>query len=398
MHKRRILTYITTLSNIFYSQKAKLDNSNMRIGIPIEIKADENRVALTPSGAYDFIKRGHEVYIQKGAGFNSGFPDEAYVKMGAKIKPDIQSVYQVAEMILKVKEPLESEYDLIRKDQIIFTYLHLASSQELTHALIETEAICIGYETVEKASGKLPLLIPMSEIAGRMSVQEGAKYLEKPFGGKGVLLGGVPGVRPGRVMILGGGVVGTEAAKMAAGLGAQVLLLDINLPRLRQLENILPANVTTMFSTEQNIRKLVPKQDLIIGAILTHGAKATKLITRDMLSTMEPETVLVDVAIDQGGCMETSRVTTHRDPTFTLDGVVHYGVANIPGAVPRTSTLALTNVTLPYALLIADHGWKKACKKAPELTKGVNIVGGKVTYPAVADTFGLPKVDVQSVL
>lgn len=370
----------------------------MKIGVPTEIKADENRVAMTPSGTFEFTKAGHDVYIQKDAGLTSGFPDEAYTKRGAKILPDIESVYQTADMILKVKEPLEREYDLIRKGQILFTYLHLASSEELTRALIKSEAICMAYETVERPDGSLPLLIPMSEIAGRMAVQEGAKYLEKPFGGKGVLLGGVPGVRPGRVMILGGGVVGTQAAIMAAGLGAQVILLDINLYRLRKLDNILPANVTTMFSTEMNIRKLIPNQDLIIGAILTHGAKAAKLITRDMLSDMEPGTVLVDVAIDQGGCMETSRVTTHQNPTFTIDGVVHYGVANIPGAVPQTSTLALTNATLPYALLVANEGWKKACKEQPNLTPGVNIAHGQVTYPAIADTFNLPHVDIQSIL
>lgn len=370
----------------------------MKIGIPTEIKPDENRVALTPSGAMDLINAGHDVYIQQGAGLGSGFPDEAYEHINAKILPDIESVYAEAEMIMKVKEPLEKEYDMIRDGQILFTYLHLASSEKLTRALINSGAICIAYETVERPDGSLPLLIPMSEIAGRMSVQEGAKYLEKPFGGKGVLLGGVPGVRPGRVLILGGGIVGTQAAKMAAGLGAQVTIVDINLYRLRQLDDLLPANVMTAFSTELHIRQLVQSHDLIIGAILIPGAKAPKLITKDMLSLMEPQTVLVDVAIDQGGCMETSRPTTHHDPTYVEDEVVHYCVANIPGAVPKTSTLALTNATLPYALQIANQGWKKACRNNSDLTPGLNVVSGQVVYPAVAQAFDMPEVGVRSVL
>lgn len=370
----------------------------MNIGIPLEIKADENRVALTPSGTLDLKNGGHNVYIQKGAGLGSGFSDEIYQEMGATILPDIETVYKKAGMIMKVKEPLDQEYKLIRRDQILFTYLHLASSEKLTKTLIESGAVCIAYETVEKADGSLPLLIPMSEIAGRMAVQEGAKYLEKPQGGKGVLLGGVPGVRPGQVMILGGGIVGMQAAKMAAGLGAQVTILDINLYRLRQLDDILPANVTTMFSTELNIRRLIRNQDLIIGAILIHGAKATNLITRDMLPTIQAQTVIVDVAIDQGGCIETSHPTTHHDPTYVVDEVVHYCVANIPGAVPQTSTLALTNATLPYALHIANHGWKEACHKYPDLVPGLNIVSGQVVYPAIARIFDLPEVDVRSVL
>lgn len=370
----------------------------MKIGIPIEIKSDENRVALTPSGALDLTNAGHEVFIQRGAGQGSGFKESDYQEVGANILPDMQSVYETADMIIKVKEILKEEYGLIRKDQILFTYLHLASSEELTNTLIDSEAVCIAYETVEKADGSLPLLIPMSEIAGRMAIQEGAKYLEKPLGGKGVLLGGVPGVRPGRVLILGGGIVGMQAAKMAAGLGAQVTIMDINLYRLRQLDDILPANVTTMFSTELNIHKMVQNHDLIIGAILTKGAKALNIITKEMLKTMEPRTVLVDVSIDQGGCMETSIPTTHQNPTYLVDEIVHYCVANIPGAVPKTSTIALTNATLPYALQIANNGWKKACRENPDLVRGLNIVHGQVVYPAVAQTFDLPEVDVRSVL
>lgn len=370
----------------------------MKIGVPVEIKPDENRVGLTPSGVMDLTKIGHSVFIQQGAGAGSGFTDSDYEAVGARILPDIAAIYQTAEMIIKVKEPLPEEYDLIRKDQILFTYLHLASSQKLTEALIRSGAICIAYETVEKSDGSLPLLIPMSEIAGRMAIQEGAKYLEKPFGGKGVLLAGVPGVRPGRVLILGGGIVGMQAAKMAAGLGAQVTVMDINLQRLRQLDDLLPANVTTTFSTEMNIRNLIPHHDLIIGAILTKGEKAINIITKDMLKTMDAHTVLVDVAIDQGGCIETSKPTTHQNPTFVIDDVVHYCVANIPGAVPKTSTIALTNATLPYVLYVANLGWKKACHHNPDLIPGLNIVNGEVVYPAVARTFDLPVTDVRSVL
>ena len=376
----------------------ELNHFFMKIGVPVEIKPDENRVGLTPSGVMDLTKNGHKVFIQRGAGKGSGFSDWDYEVVGANILPDISAIYQTAEMIVKVKEPLPEEYGLIRKDQIIFTYLHLASSQKLTEALLGTGAVCIAYETVEKADGSLPLLIPMSEIAGRMAIQEGAKYLEKPFGGKGVLLGGVPGVRPGRVLILGGGIVGMQAAKMAAGLGAQVTVVDINLQRLRQLDDLLPANVTTMFSTEMNIRNLIPHYDLIVGAILIKGEKALNIITKDMLNTMEAQTVLVDVAIDQGGCIQTSKPTTHQNPTFEVDGVVHYCVANIPGAVPKTSTIALTNATLPYALRIANLGWKSACHKNPELIPGLNIVHGKIVYPAVARTFDLPGTEVRSVL
>lgn len=370
----------------------------MKIGVPVEIKPDENRVGLTPSGVMDLTKNGHEVFIQQGAGAGSGFSDSDYEAVGARILPDISAVYQTADMIIKVKEPLSDEYGLIQKDQILFTYLHLASSRELTEALIRSGAVCIAYETVEKADGSLPLLIPMSEIAGRMAIQEGAKYLEKPFGGKGVLLAGVPGVRPGRVLILGGGIVGMQAAKMAAGLGAQVTVMDINLRRLRQLDDLLPANVMTMFSTEMNIRNLIPHHDLIIGAILTKGEKALNIITKDMLKSMDAHTVLVDVAIDQGGCIETSKPTTHQNPTFVIDEVVHYCVANIPGAVPKTSTIALTNATLPYVLHVANLGWKKACHHNPDLIPGLNIVNGEVVYPAVARTFDLPATDVRSVL
>jgi len=370
----------------------------MIIGVPKEIKNNENRVAVTPSGVVELTKRGHEVYIQSTAGEGSGFTDEQYVTAGAKILPDIAAVYDVAEMIIKVKEPIEPEYKLCKKDQLIFTYFHFASYEPLTKAMMESGAVCLAYETVEKADRSLPLLVPMSEVAGRMAVQEGAKYLEKPLKGRGILLGGVPGVRPAKVMILGGGVVGTNAAKMAAGMGADVTILDLNLQRLRYLDDVMPANVNTFMSSEYNIRELIPSHDLIIGAVLIPGAKAPHLITKDMLKDMQPGTVVVDVAVDQGGCIETCKPTTHENPTFIIDDVVHYCVANMPGAVPYTSTLALTNATLPYAIQLANKGWKQACRDNEELKLGLNVINGEIVYKSVAEAFGMPYTSVDKYL
>lgn len=370
----------------------------MIIGVPKEIKSSENRVALTPAGTYELIKRGHTVYVQSTAGDGSGFSDAEYVEAGAKILPDIESTYDIAEMIIKVKEPIESEYKLIKKDQLVFTYFHFASHEPLTTAMIESGAVCLAYETVELTDRSLPLLVPMSEVAGRMAIQEGAKYLEKPMKGRGILLGGVPGVPPAKVLILGGGIVGTQSAKMAAGLGAHVTIMDINLARLRYLSDIMPANVDTMYSNEYNIRSLIKDHDLIVGAVLIPGAKAPNLITREMLKEMRPGTVLVDVAVDQGGCIETCKPTTHDDPIFVIDDVVHYCVANMPGAVPYTSTIALTNATLPYAIQLANKGWKKACLDNTPLKLGLNVVEGKVVYKGVAEAFDLPYVDVNEVL
>ena len=361
----------------------------MIIGVPKEIKNNENRVGMTPSGVAEVVKQGHRVFIQHTAGINSGFPDEAYQAVGAHILPTIEDIYATAEMIVKVKEPIITEYNLIRKGQLLFTYFHFASDRELTLAMLSNKSICLAYETVEEADHTLPLLIPMSEVAGRMSIQEGARFLEKPQGGKGKLLGGVPGVRPARVLILGGGVVGTNAAQMAAGMGAEVLITDINLTRLRYLSEVLPKNVKTLYSSMHNIKMELPNIDLVIGSVLIPGDKAPHLITKDMLKMMKPGTVLVDVAIDQGGCFETSHPTTHSEPTYVVDDIVHYAVANIPGAVPFTSTMALTNSTLPYTVALADKGWQKACKDDPALAQGLNVVEGKVTYKAVADVFGL---------
>ncbi len=360
----------------------------MKIGTPKEIKNNENRVGLTPAGVATLVKQGHVVYIQKDAGVSSGFSDDLYRAVGAQILPTIEEVYAASDMIVKVKEPVEPEYKLIKKGQLLFTYFHFASDEQLTRAMIESGAVCLAYETVERPDRSLPLLIPMSEVAGRMSIQEGAKYLEKPKGGKGVLLGGVPGVKPAKVLILGGGVVGTQAAWMAAGLGADVTLADISLPRLRYLAEVLPPNVKTLMSSPYVIAEEVRNADLIIGAVLVTGAKAPHLVTREMLKTMQAGTVMVDVAIDQGGCFETSHPTTHADATYTIDGIVHYCVANIPGAVPYTSTLALTNATLPYAVMLANLGWEKACEMTPELNKGLNIVKGDIVYAAVRETFG----------
>lgn len=370
----------------------------MIIGVPKEIKNNENRVALTPAGASELIKHGHTVYVQSTAGLGSGFSDQEYVEAGAKVLPTIEETYAIAEMIIKVKEPIESEYKLIKKDQLVFTYFHFASYEPLTHAMIASGAVCLAYETVEKADRSLPLLVPMSEVAGRMSIQEGAKYLEKPMGGRGVLLGGVPGVKPGKVLVLGGGIVGTQAAKIAAGFGADVTIMDISLPRLRELDDILPKNVKTQYSNSYNIKEAVKEADLIVGAVLIPGAKAPHLITRDMLKDMKPGTVLVDVAVDQGGCIETCKPTTHENPTYVVDGIVHYCVANMPGAVPYTSTLALTNATLPYAIQLANKGWKKACNDNAELKKGLNVVNGKVVYEGVATAFNLAYEPVETVL
>jgi alanine dehydrogenase len=370
----------------------------MIIGVPKEIKNNENRVALTPAGTQELVKRGHQVFVQATAGEGSGFLDEDYVASGAQILPDIQSTYAKAEMIMKVKEPIEEEYELIKEDQLVFTYFHFAAYEDLTKAMIKNKSICLAYETVEKPDRSLPLLVPMSEVAGRMAIQEGAKYLEKPLKGRGILLGGVPGVRPAKVMIMGGGVVGTNAAKMAAGMGADVTIMDVNLQRLRYLDDVMPANVNTFMSNEYNIREMLHRVDLIVGAVLIPGGKAPHLITRDMLKEMRPGTVLVDVAVDQGGCIETCKPTTHQDPTYIIDDVVHYCVANMPGAVPYTSTLALTNATLPYAIQLAEKGWVKACQDNRELALGLNIIKGDVVYDAVAEAFDLEHVPFEKYL
>lgn len=362
----------------------------MIIGVPKEIKNNENRVGMTPSGVQEMTKRGHTVYVQSSAGDNSGFSDAAYTAAGAKILPTIEEVYAIAEMIVKVKEPIGCEYPLVRKGQLLFTYFHFASSEPLTKAMIESGAVCCAYETVERKDRTLPLLIPMSEVAGRMATQEGCYLLERPRGGKGKLIGGVPGVKPARVFVIGGGVVGTAAARMAAGLGADVTICDVSLPRLSYLTDVMPKNVKTLMSSEYNIREELKRADLVVGSVLIPGAKAPKLVTRDMLGLMEKGSVLVDVAIDQGGCFETSHPTTHEEPTYYVDGILHYCVANIPGAVPYTSTLALTNATLPYALQLADKGWQKACADNEELRKGLNVVDGKVVYKEVAEAWNLP--------
>jgi len=359
----------------------------MTIGVLKEIKANESRVALTPGGVFELVNYGHQVYIQEMAGVGSGFPDEDYREAGAIMLPSIEAVYAMAEMIVKVKEPVQQEYQLIKKNQVVFTYFHFASSENLTRAMIASKAVCIAYETVRDEDGSLPLLTPMSEVAGRMAIQQGAKYLEKPIKGRGVLLGGVPGVPPGRVLILGAGIVGVQAAKMAAGLGAHVTVLDINMKRLRYINDVMPPHVVTEFSSVYNIKRHIKNHDLIIGAVLIPGAKAPRLITRAMLKDMRPGTVLVDVAVDQGGCFETTRPTTHEDPTYIINDIVHYCVANMPGAVPYTSTLALTNVTLPYVLKLANLGWETACKEYPDLGRGLNIVKGKVVFDEITNAF-----------
>lgn len=361
----------------------------MLIGVPKELKREEYRVAVTPAGVEALAHAGHKVLFEAGAGHGSGFTDDFYAAAGAELVPTSDEVWAKADIIVKVKEPIEPEWGKIRQDQVLFTYFHFASSEELTRALIDSKAVAITYETVELPSGELPLLTPMSEVAGRMAVQEGAKYLERHSGGRGVLLGGVPGVLPGKVVILGGGIVGMHAALMAAGLGARVALLDISLARLRQLEGIMPPNVNLLYSTRYSVRKQIEDADLVIGAVLVHGAKPPNLVLEEDLKTMKPGAVIVDVAVDQGGCVETIRPTTHDDPIYTVHDVIHYGVANMPGGVPRTSTLALTNATLPYVLTLATKGWQAACLADPALALGVNIVDGHVTYPGVAEAFGL---------
>jgi len=370
----------------------------MKIGVPKEIKINENRIALVPAGAEALAAAGHTVVIEKGAGEGSGFPDELYREVGAEIAPDAATVWREAEMIMKVKEPIAAEWPHMRRGQTLFTYFHFAADENLTRAHLDSGATCIAYETVELPNRELPLLTPMSEVAGRMAVQEGAKYLEKLYGGRGVLLGGVPGVAPAKVVILGGGIVGINAAKMAAGMGAKVVVLDISLERLRYLSDVMPANVQLIHSNRHNIIEQISSADLVVGAVLIPGAKAPKLVRREDLKHMRPGAVIVDVAVDQGGCIETIKATTHENPTYTIDGIIHYGVANMPGGVPRTSTLALTNATLPYALQLANKGWRQAASDNPALLKGVNIVDGRVTYAAVADAFGMEYVPAATFL
>ena len=369
----------------------------MKIGVPKEIKPQEARVGLTPAGALSIIEAGHEVRIQNNAGLLSGFTNESYEQVGCMIENDLSAMYEFAEMIIKVKEPISEEYKLIKPNQLLFTYFHFASSKKLTDAMIQSKAICLAYETVED-NGKLPLLIPMSEVAGRMATQEGAKYLEKPQGGFGILLGGVTGVKPANIMVIGGGVAGAEAALMGAGLGANVTIFDTNLDRLRYLESNMPANVTPIFSNQYSLEKEIKRSHLIIGTVLIPGSKAPKLIKKEMLSKMMPGTVLVDVAIDQGGCFETSEPTTHEKPIIIKEGIIHYAVTNMPGAVPNTSTTALTNATLNYALELANKGWKKACKDNNALARGLNIINGEVVYKEVADAFSLDYVELESIL
>ena len=361
----------------------------MKIGIPKEIKNNENRVGMTPAGVSELVKHGHEVFVQHTAGEGSGFSDDDYLIVGASIVPTIEETYAVADMIIKVKEPIEPEYKLVKRGQLLFTYFHFACDRELTEAMIESGGVCLAYETVQLNNGALPLLIPMSEVAGRMAIVNGAYYLQKTQGGKGKLICGVPGVKPAKVLVLGGGVVGEAAARVAAGMGANVVIADISLPRLRQLDMELPDNVTTLYSSRHNIEKELADVDIVVGSVLIPGDITPHLITADMLKKMERGTVLVDVAIDQGGCFETSRPTTHSEPVYEIDGIIHYAVANIPGAVPNTSTMALTNATLKYALALADKGWQQACREDPALYRGLNIVEGKVTFKAVADAFGL---------
>lgn len=370
----------------------------MIIGVPKEIKTHENRVAIVPAGVMEMRRHGHQVIVEKHAGFGSSYPDELYIQAGAEMVDTAAEVWERADMIMKVKEPIAVEYPLMRDGQILFTYFHFAASQELTEAVIASKCVAIAYETVEKTDRSLPLLIPMSEVAGRMSVQEGAKYLEKAQGGRGVLLGGIPGVQPGNVMVLGGGIVGINAAKIAAGMGANVFIMDISVNRLRYLDDIMAKNVTTVFSSEGNIRELLPTMDLVVGAVLIPGAKAPHLIKRDMLGLMKPGAVIVDVAIDQGGCIETAKATTHDNPIYVVDGIVHYCVANMPGAVPNTSTRGLTNVTLPYAIQIANKGWKAAVSDNRELELGLNIANGVITYKDVAEAFGFDWKPVSDVL
>jgi len=370
----------------------------MKLGVPKEIKTNENRIALVPAGAEAMAAAGHHVLIETGAGLGSGFADDAFTAVGARIAPDAATVWKDSDMIMKVKEPIEREWPHMRKGQLIFTYFHFAADEVLTRAHLTSGATCVAYETVELPTRELPLLTPMSEVAGRMAVQEGAKYLEKLYGGRGVLLGGVPGVAPAKVVILGGGVVGINAAKIAAGMGAKVVILDISLERLRYLSDVMPANVQLIYSNRHNIVEQIASADLVVGGVLIPGAKAPRLVRREDLKLMQPGSVIVDVAIDQGGCVETIKATTHESPTYVVDGVIHYGVANMPGGVPRTSTLALTNATLPYAMQLANKGWKQALRESPALRKGLNIADGKITYPGVAEAFGMELHSADSLL
>jgi alanine dehydrogenase len=370
----------------------------MIVGILKEIKSEENRVCMTPAGVEVMKANGHDVLVEKDAGSGSGFDNSMYIQAGAEIVDTPKEIFGRSDMVMHVKEPQPSEYGMIREGQIVFTYLHLAADEQQTRGLIESKGVCIAYETIQRPDGSLPLLTPMSEVAGRMAIQQGAKYLEMAQGGHGVLLGGVPGVDPGNVVVIGGGIVGINAAKMACGLGAKVYILDMNLDRLRYLSDVMPANCFNLFSSPATLRELIKEADVVVGAVLIPGAKAPKLITREMLKTMKPGSVLVDVAIDQGGCFETSKATTHGDPIYTVDGVVHYCVANMPGAVPRTSTMALTNATLPYALEIASRGWKKAMQENEEIRLGANVIDGKVTYKAVAEAFDLEYVSIDTFL
>jgi alanine dehydrogenase len=368
----------------------------MKIGVPKEIKANEHRVALIPSGAAALVEAGHTVLVERGAGLGSGFCDEQYRSAGAQLVADSKAIWSAAELIVKVKEPIRTEWQNLRAGQIIFTYFHFAADRELTQAHIDSGAICIAYETVAQAGGELPLLTPMSEVAGRMAVQEGARYLEKQYGGRGVLLGGVPGVLPAHVVILGGGVVGSHAARLAAGMGARVTIMDVSLQRLRHLDDTLP--VQTLFSNRHNLLEQLATADLVIGCVLIPGAAAPCLIQRCDLKLMQQGAVIVDVAVDQGGCIETIHPTTHKNPIYVVDGVIHYAVANMPGGVPRTSTLALTNATFPYMLQLANKGWQQALRDNLPLRQGLNIAQGKLTCRAVADTFGLPSATPESFL
>ncbi len=370
----------------------------MKVGVLKEIKTKENRVAMTPAGVEQMVSRGHDVFVETQAGKGSGFSDADYQKAGARIGQSAEQLYASCDMIMKVKEPLPVEYDLVREGQILFTYFHFAANEKLTQAMVDAKCIAIAYETVEMPDRSLPLLMPMSEVAGRMSIQEGAKYLEKTFGGKGILLSGVPGVEPSSILVIGGGIVGTNAAKLACGMGAKVHIMDTNINRLRYLSDIMPANCFPLVSSPAAIRELLPRVDLVIGAVLIHGAKAPKLITRDMLQLMKPGSVIVDVAIDQGGCIETAHPTTHDDPIYEVDGIVHYCVANMPGAVSVTSTKALTNATLPYAIEIADKGYRQAALQNNAIAKGINIIDGKITYHGVADAFGMPYTPLEDVV
>ena len=370
----------------------------MIVGILKEIKVEENRVCMTPAGVEVVTGQGHQVLVETNAGVGSGFSDEDYRQAGGEILGSVADVYARAEMVMHVKEPQQQEYSLIREGQIVFTYFHFAADEELTRAMIERKAVCVAYETITNPDGSLPLLTPMSEVAGRMAAQEGAKYLERAQGGRGILMGGVPGVAPATVLVIGGGVVGTHAAQMACGLGAKVYLLDMSLDRLRHLSEVMPKNCFPMMSSPATVRELVKDADVVIGAVLVHGAKAPKLVTREMLKTMKPGAVLVDVAIDQGGCFETSKATTHSDPIYKVEDVVHYCVANMPGAVPLTSTMALTNATLPYAVKLANLGWQRAAIEEPGIREGLNVVAGKVCYAGVAEAFGLDYTDIAALL